>query len=620
MLKRWREMLLPAAVPNASNPAATVTTTQATPNRVIGQQSVPPSPASAIPRGGQNGALSTPRGPGRPPKQPPSGAGQQLQQQQQSSLSLHNNSNSNSGSNYVNKLAAFSHQQQQFGKHKENHVNNNSLRVPNSSFASTSMMGIRPLVSTQPTTETEIINLTDDRSNSPSMFQQYQQRLQQQQHYRASPSKKVSRNLPNNNLSNTGLEFLSNSNSQVPIVVPGIVVTASSANNHLQQSSSSQPPSNMRSNTKQQQMIGSGVHRLINNTFNSSSLPSCDNNLDFENSNNVSGTNLNNTSNNNNNSSSRKHKKHKKEKRPPELLLTPCKTNSLGGGYNHNNVMLMDDHSAPNLLRDRDESLGGHYVRTGTSNSLILPDNDSLSNTSASLFNNFNSITSGTGTTNAAAAPTTTTPGSLSFAGHFSKAGVSTADDPSVALPIPSPSLMKVQVNNKHRPDSRSVSPTVFTSSSPHHSNHSMSGATVHPATIDPDVIIINHHSPVATDDVSVSVNPVVATTAPQLPQTEVVVPVKIPKKRGRKKGSKGIDSLLATQNEGAMQTLFNADSFSDLKQKITSISGHKKVKTTKEILSDIQNKRSASGSTVTSPSVTQAPSPESAMSGKDLF
>lgn len=109
---------------------------------------------------------------------------------------------------------------------------------------------------------------------------------------------------------------------------------------------------------------------------------------------------------------------------------------------------------------------------------------------------------------------------------------------------------------------------------------------------------------------------PTLAPTTTQLPpQTDV----KIPKKRGRKKGSKGIDSLLATQNEGAMQTLFNADSFSDLKQKITSIAGHKKVKTTKEILSDIQNKRSASGSTVTSPSVTQAPSPESAMSGKSF-
>lgn len=563
-------MLLPA-VPNATN------SVPATPNRpAAGQQSVPPSSAQKTIARGQNGTLSTPRGPGRPPKNPPQlGAGQQLQQQQQSSLSLHNNSNSNSGSNNVHKLAAFSQQQQQqqqqFGKHKENHVNNNSLRVPNSSFASTSMMGIRPIVNA-PTSETEIINLTDDRSNSPSMFEQYQQRLLQ--NHRASPSKKVSRN-QSNNVPNSNDR---NSLDYPPVIPPGIVITASSANNHLQSPS-------IRSNMKPQvmsQQQGQNNMRLLNN-FNSSSLTSCDNNLDYENSSNVSGPNLNNS----NNNSSRKHKKHKKEKRPPELLLTPSKTSSLGA-YNHN-VMLMDDHSAPNLLRHGDDSLS-RCARTGTTNSLILPDNDSLSNTSASIFNNFNSINSvTTGTTT----PTVTS-GALSFAGHFSKAGVSTEEaNPSLKL-----------LNNKHRPDSRSVSPSMF--ASPHHSNHSL-GSAILPINVDPDVILVNHSADIPAPLLSTPIT----TVTPQ------VEPAKIPKKRGRKKGSKGIDSLLATQNEGAMQTLFNADSFLDLKQKITSISGHKKVKTTKEILSDIQNKRSASGSTVTSPSVTQAPSPESAMSGK---
>ncbi|XP_063707864.1 mediator of RNA polymerase II transcription subunit 26 [Culicoides brevitarsis] len=516
LLKRWREMLLPAT-PNAPNAATTPVNAQ-TPSRAV---QASPAKTIAARAGGQNGALVTPRGPGRPPKnpQPPP------QMQQQSSLSLHNNSsnnNSNSGSNNVHKLAAFSQQQQQ--KHKENHVNNNSLRVPNA--ASTSMVsGIRPLnqvVAVAAAHPTEIINLTDDRSNSPSMFQQYQQRLQQQQqqqqNYRSSPSKKSNR--------------------------MDAVVVASSANHMKQQNFSN-------------------------------SVTSCDNNLDYENNSSVSGTNFLNNSNSN---SSRKHKKHKKEKRE---LLTPAKTTSLGPNYNHTNALLaqMDDHSAPNLMRD-DNSL----LAARTSNSLILPDNDSLSNTSASLFNNFNSITN----TNAATGKTTPTPaGALSFAGHFSKAA--TVSD--VVIDVDSLPLPKM-------PNSRSVSPSVF-HASPHASNHSIaSGIT--PLNVDNDVIIVNHNS----SDVPVA-----------MPSATPTVDTKIPKKRGRKKGSKGIDSLLATQNEGAIQQIFNADSFSDLKQKITSISGHKKVKTTKEILSDIQNKRSASGSTVTSPSVTQAPSPESAMS-----
>uniref|UniRef100_A0A336ME32 Mediator of RNA polymerase II transcription subunit 26 n=1 Tax=Culicoides sonorensis TaxID=179676 RepID=A0A336ME32_CULSO len=565
LLKRWREMLLPAGVPNN----ATTTSTQSS------SSSVPSSPALNRPTN-QNGALNStpsPRGPGRPPKNQTHVVQSSLSS---SSIQPHINSSSNS-SNNVHKLAAFSQSQQQqqlHGKHKENHVNNNSLRVPPpTNFASTSqsqsqMLGIKSLMTTpRPTSETEVINLTDERSNSPSMFQNYQKRLQQQQQQQvASPhSKKMRLN--------------QQSEDKNSLAVPP---SSANSNNHhtFMSSSASLPASNLQMNLQQQQQ-----RLLLNTPFNNSGLisSSCDNNiLDFDNSNNLNNQ-LCISNNNSSSSTNRKHKKHKKEKssRPPELLITPSKSMS---SYNHMAPMLMDDHSAPNLLRDRDDSTGNLFARTGTTNSLILPDNDSLSNTSASMFNN-------NFPNNSTETPSSLPARSLSFAGHFSK-----ATGPNEI----SPSSLQVINNNIKQSHSRSVSPSSFMS---HHSNHSMAQVPV--VTPDPDVILVNSHSQDAVP-VNAGINTQSQLTSPQDP--------KIPKKRGRKKGSKGIDSLLATQNEGSIQQIFN-DSFSELKQKITSISGNKKVKTTKEILSDIQNKRSASGSTVTSPSVTQAPSPDSAMS-----
>lgn len=71
-------------------------------------------------------------------------------------------------------------------------------------------------------------------------------------------------------------------------------------------------------------------------------------------------------------------------------------------------------------------------------------------------------------------------------------------------------------------------------------------------------------------------------------------------KKRGRKKGSKGIDSRLgsASNSSHSQQTgaPYYADSisFSSLKNKIDLIRGtSKKVKTTKELLAELQNKKS---------------------------
>lgn len=80
-------------------------------------------------------------------------------------------------------------------------------------------------------------------------------------------------------------------------------------------------------------------------------------------------------------------------------------------------------------------------------------------------------------------------------------------------------------------------------------------------------------------------------------------------KKRGRKKGSKGVDSRLgsASNSSQSQQTgapYYDSISFSSLKNKIDLIRGTtKKVKTTKELLAELQNRKATtSGDDVTSP------------------
>lgn len=73
------------------------------------------------------------------------------------------------------------------------------------------------------------------------------------------------------------------------------------------------------------------------------------------------------------------------------------------------------------------------------------------------------------------------------------------------------------------------------------------------------------------------------------------------PKRRGRKRGSKGVDGRIADNNALSSQSnsvLHYDDSGSllSLKTKIESIRGSKKVKTTKELLADLQNRKSAIG------------------------
>lgn len=71
-------------------------------------------------------------------------------------------------------------------------------------------------------------------------------------------------------------------------------------------------------------------------------------------------------------------------------------------------------------------------------------------------------------------------------------------------------------------------------------------------------------------------------------------------KKRGRKKGSKGVDSRIggagnSSQSQQAGAPYYESISFSSLKNKIDLIRGTtKKVKTTKELLAELQNRKAA--------------------------
>lgn len=77
------------------------------------------------------------------------------------------------------------------------------------------------------------------------------------------------------------------------------------------------------------------------------------------------------------------------------------------------------------------------------------------------------------------------------------------------------------------------------------------------------------------------------------LNEPEIVV-----RKRGRKKGSKGVDSRLANASNSSQLQQGNAqyydpNSFTSLKNQIDLIRGTtKKVKTTKELLAELQNRK----------------------------
>lgn len=90
-------------------------------------------------------------------------------------------------------------------------------------------------------------------------------------------------------------------------------------------------------------------------------------------------------------------------------------------------------------------------------------------------------------------------------------------------------------------------------------------------------------------------------------------------KKRGRKKGSKGVDSRLggasnSLKSQQAGAPYYDSISFSSLKNKIDLIRGTtKKVKTTKELLAELQNRKATtSGDEINIESQLQSTLPDS--------
>lgn len=82
--------------------------------------------------------------------------------------------------------------------------------------------------------------------------------------------------------------------------------------------------------------------------------------------------------------------------------------------------------------------------------------------------------------------------------------------------------------------------------------------------------------------------------TTPAVAPASTATNVPQPKKRGRKKGSKGVDGRLAANLAQKMQSGSQYDTLSlmSLKNQIDSMRGNaKKVKTTKELLAELQNR-----------------------------
>lgn len=595
LLKRWREAVIPGT--KASTPAATpITAATTTPNAAtthrLNQNGTVGHPASAV---GQNHHKQHQRMMSSHPS-----SNQQQQQQQQQKIVPHKSSSLSSslfnhGSNSSNKIsprksAALSkennqlHPQQSLlhdvGKNKGQFFNSiiNNNNNSNSSSLRTSANQVLPSSSANhhhPTNVSrlsvgEIINVSDDESSSHPTFQSIK------------------------SINNSGGGGGSNSgNKRHRAMSPGAMPASNTNVNAIGLGDRAvEQTTSAKSVSKTNPSLFSGMLQLETST--------CDSKDSFmiEHTNSSSAT------------SRTKHKKHKRDKKlksssasvtfPAEVSLynhhsQPQSSHLQSQQFasqSHLQLNQIDERSAPNMATIVDDSLsfggstgggagaygmygvgGGGGGGSSLPNNLILPDNDSLSNTSASLFNC-------TGTnSHLGGAKNVLSIQPLTFAGHFTKA--TATNTPIMETPTKVDQIA-----------------SIASEGSPYSLPPTLSG----PFTIEPD------EQPVQTQ-------------SPQ-PPPPLLVEAKQPKKRGRKKGSKGIDSLLATQNEGAFTSLLNPDSYLDLKQKITSISaGNKKTRTTKELLADIQQKRSNSGtvSAVTSPSVTQAPSPASS-SGKLIF
>lgn len=212
---------------------------------------------------------------------------------------------------------------------------------------------------------------------------------------------------------------------------------------------------------------------------------------------------------------------------------------------------------------------------------------NSISNSSS--IGMFNSTTNTTNATNLGGiAPSIHKLSELTFTGKFSK-----SDDAIINIDTTSGSSSPKQMIGAriNSPILMQDSPCGSPMLSVENSNESETG----------DSLLKSSNNLLATTTAPITAVPSETLDASRLESSKMP----IPKKRGRKKGSTGVDRNMSLAGPSSGQPIFG--SVSVLKSKMDSMRSVKKVKTTKELLAELQNRKSTltgngSGSTNSSP------------------
>lgn len=211
---------------------------------------------------------------------------------------------------------------------------------------------------------------------------------------------------------------------------------------------------------------------------------------------------------------------------------------------------------------------------------------NSISNSSS--LGMFNSTTNTMNTTNLGAAPSVHKLSELTFTGKFSK-----SDDAIINIDTTSGSSSPKQMGGVriNSPILMQDSPCGSPMLSVENSNESETG----------DSLLKSSNHLVAATTAPIATVPSETLDASRLESSKMP----IPKKRGRKKGSTGVDRNMSLAGPSSGQPIFG--SVSVLKSKMDLMRSVKKVKTTKELLAELQNRKptltgNGSGSTNSSP------------------
>lgn len=208
----------------------------------------------------------------------------------------------------------------------------------------------------------------------------------------------------------------------------------------------------------------------------------------------------------------------------------------------------------------------------------------SISNSSS--LGMFNSATNTTNTTHLGSiAPSTHKLSELTFTGKFSK-----SDDAIINIDTTSGSSSPKQMMGIRTDSRMQESPCGSPMLSVDNSNESETGDS-----------ILKSSNVLANTTAPTTAVPLDSLDASRLESSSMPTP----KKRGRKKGSTGVDRNMSLAGPSSSQPIFG--SVSVLKSKMDSMRSVKKVKTTKELLAELQNRKptltgNGSGSTNSSP------------------